>query len=805
MSAPVWILSVDLQTRTASFETGLGNAARAARSAFAEIKQGGNEMGRTVGTNMFEARHGTMLLAEEFGVKLPRALTAFITSIGPIGAAMEAAFPFLAIAVGATLLLQHLGAMREAGMKLTQDQVQFGTAAFNAFNSLDDKLLEAGIKADELRNDHLGALKKQLELIDHQSMAELVHTFDDLTKAADTAFKDLKSSWYEFGSGSAGAQHALEQFKAQYESLLSQHRDKEASDLLKGTRESADRTLASIQRSVALAGAFTPPHIDGPAGAGTGAMAAIAAAYTAGLMKQLAAQQLIVGALKDQATAQQKVADIKKVDDGNAGRGAAGAMSSQASAAAREAAESQTRMGTAAVGADKSVAEARLTIARGSIEQRLALDTDFTNREYAVQMAGNAAQIAALDKLGKDYPNQLKALHDKALELTAQNANALAELTAKSSVAAAARDLQTLEQSEREKIEATQKGSQARLSAINAALKQEAALNLQDTSFYRELLNQRAEVTQQSLEEAAKLAESAGREEAENEQKMGELKLSAWKANQALQDSARHISDQQKAAEATTAANAEFALKAQAYAREAASLDKSGKDYANKLKELQDKEKQLVQEHENDVTAIKEKAEMERNARVLAANDQFNNQIARGLTQSIMGHQSWAKTLNTLGDQVVTGMIQNAIKSMLADDMTKERDAAAAARKAYNIGIGIGGPAGMILGPTFAAVTFAAQMAFAGGTDSVPGVGKGDSVPSLLTPGEGVVPGGVMDGLRGMARAGTLNGGGNTYHLHMTNHMNASALDGDGMTTVLEKHADQLHAHYQNAVRRMNK
>ena len=30
-----------------------------------------------------------------------------------------------------------------------------------------------------------------------------------------------------------------------------------------------------------------------------------------------------------------------------------------------------------------------------------------------------AAEIAALDKMGKDYPNQLKALHDKSLELEA--------------------------------------------------------------------------------------------------------------------------------------------------------------------------------------------------------------------------------------------------------------------------------------------------------------------------------------------------------------------------------------------------
>jgi hypothetical protein len=50
-------------------------------------------------------------------------------------------------------------------------------------------------------------------------------------------------------------------------------------------------------------------------------------------------------------------------------------------------------------------------------------------------------------------------------------------------------------------------------------------------------------------------------------------------------------------------------------------------------------------------------------------------------------------------------------------------------------------------------------------TDGVPGSGKCDKIPAMLEPGEGVVPGGVMDGLRNMARSGTM-GGGSTYHAH---------------------------------------
>ena len=136
----------------------------------------------------------------------------------------------------------------------------------------------------------------------------------------------------------------------------------------------------------------------------------------------------------------------------------------------------------------------------------------------------------------------------------------------------------------------------------------------------------------------------------------------------------------------------------------------------------------------------------------------------------------------------------------------KERlgDARKAASSAYATGESMGGPAGIVLGPVFAAAAFAGVMAFEKG-GVVPGIGKGDIVPSRLEPGEGVVPGGIMDGLGKMAREGGFSGRGPTNHLHMQVHMHASALDADGVDEVFEKHADKIQGHFQNALRRMNK
>lgn len=800
---PVWVLSVDLQTKTATFQSGLGDAARSARGAFNDIKGGSGEMGRAVSGNMMEARHGVMLLGEEFGIHLPRALTSFIASIGPIGAVMEAAFPFLAIAVGATLLIEHLVKMHEAGEKLTEDQLRFGTAANNAFNSLDEKITQAKIKADELRGDHFGALALQLDAIDKQSMAELVHSFEEVAKAADIVMKELKGSWYTFGIGSDGAQHALDEFKNKYENLLSLHTkagEDEANNLLTGTLKTA-RDVLQAQQAIKA-------NRDSGEGQTDASVAAehLLAVHRASLTvthDEIAAQEQLVGALQKQKDIKGAVTALANLDGGNAKKAAANAAAGQAAAGQRQAAESQLRMGEQVIAADRAVSNSQLAIQRASIQERLDADLDFANREYQLRLAANQQETAALDKSGKDYHNQLKALQDKALELTQAHDTQIAELTAKAATESNAKELRILEQGERAKIGAIQKGSAARLAAMDAAIKEEESRGLQDTSFYRELLNQRIDLALQMAEEEKKLKEEAGREEASDIKKMGELAIAALRQAYALQDSARRVNDAQKAAEETTLANAEFNNQMQFYARELSALDKSGKDYNNKLKAIQDKEKQQIQQHENEIAAIKEKAEIASNARILSANQRFQDALASGLSQTIMGHQSFAKMMSSLGDQVVSGMLQNVIKSILMDDMTKEKDAAAAARKAFNIGMGMG-PAGIVLGPVFGAAAFAAVMAFEGG-GIVPGVGRGDTVPAMLTPGEGVVPKGVMEGLSNMSKFGGMQSGGSSTVVHVRPVYHVQTIDGNGMKAALEKHTDVLQRHFENTLRKMNR
>jgi len=319
MPAPVWVLSVDLQTKTAAFVSGLGDASRAARGAFSEIKDGASGAGREVSYSMTEARHSVHLITDEFGIHIPRALTSFVAGLGPIGPALEAAFPFLAIVVGATLLLEHLAKLKEEGEKLTEAQLHFAAVVANVMNGLNDKLLEAGIKTDELNHDHIAALAKQLELIDHASLSELERSFETVAKAADLTFAQLKSSWYTFGTGSTGAKHALEEFKSEYDKLLALGKDKEASDLLAGTLKSAER-IRELQNQAAASHSSTDTNPDDAASYAKHAQAVteLKRAGTGYTQKEVEAQETLLEALRAQVEVEEKVNALKQAQESNA-------------------------------------------------------------------------------------------------------------------------------------------------------------------------------------------------------------------------------------------------------------------------------------------------------------------------------------------------------------------------------------------------------------------------------------------------------------------------------------------------------
>jgi hypothetical protein len=691
---PVWALSVDLQTKSATFTSGLADAAKGARASFQEIRESAAEMGTETGYSMTEARHSVMLLGEEFGVHLPRALSTFIASLGPIGGALEAAFPFLAIVVGATLLLEHLSKLSAEGQKLTESQVNFGTTVSNVLNGLNDKLLEAGIRADELRGDHLAALNKQLELIDHASMKELVQSFDVVAKSADATFAGLKTSWYQWGVGAAGAKASLESFKTQYDSLLAQGKDKDAAALLdaKIEREQRILDLQKQQNANQVVTGSQGSHGDyGKAEAAAIALKKMGVGYTE---KEAEAQEASLGALHAQASAQEDINKLKAVQSGNA----------------------KTEEANKEVADQNRIAEA----------QQRGLAEYVRRREEAESKLSSVRRKAAQE--------------EEELGMSKLHAD----------------------------------------DAFMKALKEEAS-------------------------ERAKLAQEAGKEDAGHDSKMAELQLAADRQDGQLRISQGRMTGQAIVDMEIAFADREYAAQKQALDKEQTTLDTHAKDYENKLKALNDRQLELTRQHENQITQIKVKAEEERNSRILSAERKADDEIARGLTQVLMRHETFAKMMVSLGNQVVGGLMETALKSILADDMTKEHDAAAAARKAYLAGQQIGGPFGTVVGAAMAAVAFTSVMAFDQG-GIVPGVGVGDTVPAILTPGEAVLPKKLTESLSNMAKFGDGNGdSAPDIHVHHHATYNVQAFDSRGVDQVLQDHGQKFTDHAVRTLRKMNR
>lgn len=249
-----------------------------------------------------EARHAAHMLG------MNRAVGGFVATLPGVGAAMSMAFAPLAIMeliewVGKGV--EKLVEFGKSSEKLADDELAFKNAGLDAFNSVDEKILEAQKKTDELSGDHLGALQKQLKLIDMATMKDLVASFEVADKAALDFFKDTGGRWYSFDAGSKGATHALKEFGDQYEHLLKvggKDNEKAAADLLTGTLASAQK-VRDAQNAINAAIAKGNLQIEGN---GT-LMAAQATLREAGIgnsQKDVAIQQKAVDILSEQVAMQ---------------------------------------------------------------------------------------------------------------------------------------------------------------------------------------------------------------------------------------------------------------------------------------------------------------------------------------------------------------------------------------------------------------------------------------------------------------------------------------------------------------------
>jgi hypothetical protein len=246
----VGALIVKLQAETAQFREDLGKV----KSDLDSVGDSGGRAGAGVSGGMYEARASLMLVEDSVGVRLPRALNTLIARMPGIGQAFSMMLPIAGVAVAVEVIGKLIEKHRELAenvdkMKSAQENLE-GTIG-SVYGGLHDKLLQAGIAADELAGRHLSAVKKELELIDNQSLSEIAQSFDELAGAAEKSLSLIKAGMFEVGSGGEAARASLSKFQSQYEMLLKTGKGDEANKLLddKITREEAILALQTAAAS----------------------------------------------------------------------------------------------------------------------------------------------------------------------------------------------------------------------------------------------------------------------------------------------------------------------------------------------------------------------------------------------------------------------------------------------------------------------------------------------------------------------------------------------------------------------------
>jgi hypothetical protein len=757
MAIKVGTLQVDLISNTASFTGPLDKAGQQAKRTAKDIQDGFN------GMDLGEARGSIMVLGEELGIHLPRHVQAFIATLPGVGAAMNAAFPILAVvAIGVAVFeaAEKLAKLGEEAKKIAQGQISLGTAINSTFNSLDAKLLQAGIHTDELNQNHFAALKKQLELIDLQSMDELAHTFDALVKDADKSFDTLKVHWYEFGIGSEGARSALTAFQVQYNALLAKKDGKGASDLLAGTLSSAEKILA-FQKQY-LANQMSADTQKGPHGEDTDynkfeeASLALKKAGVGATEKEVQSQEALVNTLRAQVGVQ---GDIAKLDDSEKG--------------------------------NKK---------RDDLRQTIAL----LDKQYATEKQGTQAQtkeaLAAYQvefDQGKITAEQLADLKQQALDK---------EYTAELAHLEKVRALEAREP-------ALRKQTDEQIAALNAT--HNAQILADDAA----ALNKRNELQK----ELDRIIGDENRKSAADEVALA-LKTATEKdkiflaSNNARLDKDKQHTDALGAIEAQGVQfKREMGLISEAD-YEAQMQTELNVTYMTARKELQAKRDATVQgtadrmKADAQLQALEDKyqKDSERNEQqsLLRRANNFR-QLSSTVTSSLDGwirgtetfSQAWNKLWSGMATTAIESLIQVGVQEVIGlaihqtiADKKKLTDAKSAFHGAYaaTSDIPIIGP---VLAPIAGAAAFAAVMAFE----------KGGIVPqdayALVHHNEMVLPAPIASFIVNAASQGSGNGGGQNHFVFAPT---VHAVDAEGVDRMLTKHADTFHRHVKAHMRRLN-
>jgi hypothetical protein len=177
-------VNINLRMSLAQFKQDVKDGTAAAGSAT-------QDMSRTIGANVTEARGTLSLLGEEIGVTIPRHLQTFIAQIPGVGTALNAAFSSVAVLALLELVVKLADKLDEfqKHAEAVRDKLEAtGVLGADAMRKINEETLSLDAQIQILSQNYLGALADQLKLIDSQT---LTHITDQFRSMSADILKDL--------------------------------------------------------------------------------------------------------------------------------------------------------------------------------------------------------------------------------------------------------------------------------------------------------------------------------------------------------------------------------------------------------------------------------------------------------------------------------------------------------------------------------------------------------------------------------------------------------------------------------------
>jgi hypothetical protein len=242
MGDTVGAVDVELNAKIAKFKRDLSEASE-------HVSRESKAMARSFREQSREATASLALISEETGIHIPRHLRTLISTIPGVGTALSAAFNSVAFIAILGILVEVIKKITEVRKKAEETEkawADLGDTGKAAIHKQKEELLSLEKQLDELQGKHLSALKKQLQLIDLQTLDNIRAEFDQLGKKATDILTQLKVNAVEafFGFGN---NQALDLVRENIEGIVREVHKLQAKGDNEGIGKLLDKNIADIK------------------------------------------------------------------------------------------------------------------------------------------------------------------------------------------------------------------------------------------------------------------------------------------------------------------------------------------------------------------------------------------------------------------------------------------------------------------------------------------------------------------------------------------------------------------------------